>query len=231
MILPKSAPERVILTILILGLLLFLSNVKIGTQVCDGSEGQMTIDPDGFVATYLIAKCKADANSMEGWEDYTSEINKLHFGDKLKAEVYSNPAFHKEFKAVKTHITTYNPEVGQTDSTPCIAGGTGYNLCEMAAAGIRTIALSQELIDWSSIGKNAPYSKGDVVRLYSDNPQCNGEFVVADAMNIRYRNRGDIFCPTRACNTSCEAVIVPHVQPNPKLQWQANNSIFGSSRP
>ena len=99
--------------------------------------------------------------------------------------------------------------MGQTDSTPCIAGGTGYNLCDMADEGIRTIALSQELIDWSIYGENAPFSKGDKVELVSADIdwRCNGEFIVSDAMNARYRHRGDIFMMNRGDNISCVADI------------------------
>jgi len=32
---------------------------------------------------------KALSEPMAGWEDYTSEISQLHFGDKLKAQIYS----------------------------------------------------------------------------------------------------------------------------------------------
>jgi len=79
----------------------------------------------------------------------------------------------------------------------------------MANEDIRTIALSQELIDWSTIGQNAPFEKGDKVLLKSEDGdwRCNGEFIVADAMNIRYRNRGDIFMMNRSDNTSCTADI------------------------
>lgn len=109
------------------------------------------------------------------------------------------------------YFTSYNPEVGQTDSTPCIAGGTGFNLCEMYGQGIRTIALSQELVKWAIAGKNPPFGKGDRVILkstdYPDDPRCNGEFIVADSMNIRFRNRGDIFFMERKDNLSCHADV------------------------
>lgn len=108
-------------------------------------------------------------------------------------------------------FTSYNAERAQTDSTPCIAGGTGYNVCEMAREGKRVIALSQELIQWSAIGKNGPFKKGDVVTLKSSNypndPRCNGEFIVGDAMNIRFRQRGDIFMLDRKDNISCRADV------------------------
>lgn len=81
----------------------------------------------------------------------------------------------------------------------------------MAKEGLRPIALSQELIDWSLYGHNAPFSKGDKVWLEStdfpDDPRCNGEFVISDAMNARFRDRGDIFFMSRADNISCTANV------------------------
>lgn len=108
-------------------------------------------------------------------------------------------------------FTSYNPEAGQTDGTPCIAGGTGFDLCEMAQNGQRPIAFSQELIQWSMYGKNGPFEAGDIVRLEStdfpDDARCNGEFIVSDAMNARFTHRGDLFFMTRAENTSCTANV------------------------
>lgn len=108
-------------------------------------------------------------------------------------------------------FTSYNPEAGQTDSTPCIAGGTGYNLCTMAESGERPIAFSQELVQWSIWGENGIFEAGDTVKLVStdfpDDPRCNGEFIVSDAMNARFEHRGDIFFQSRDQNTSCTADV------------------------
>lgn len=114
-------------------------------------------------------------------------------------------------KLVDVKVTSYNPEAGQTDSTPCIAGGTGFNLCEMAAAGQRTIAVSQDLAGWSSYAQDYALDAGEKIWLESidfpDDPRCNGEFIVSDAMNARYTNRADLFFLDRADNTSCTATI------------------------
>ena len=118
-------------------------------------------------------------------------------------------------------FTSYNPVPEQTDATPCIAGGTGMNLCDMAKDGIRTIALSQELTAWSKLGqarKRINCGKGCVTieggqrvilksTNYPDDSRCNGQFLVADAMNLRYRKRGDIFMLDRADNVSCRADV------------------------
>ncbi len=115
-------------------------------------------------------------------------------------------------------FTTYNPEVGQTDSTPCVAGGTGMNVCEMADSGERPIALSQELVAWSTLGKIRKgldcgegcltFEAGDKIILESDSDwRCNGTFTVSDTMNKRFRKRGDIFMSDRKDNTSCTANV------------------------
>lgn len=115
--------------------------------------------------------------------------------------------------ATNIKITSYNPERGQTDSTPCKAGGTGYDICEISKRGLRPIALSQEMAAWSTVAnKQGPhFNPGDVITLKStdqpQDPRCNGEFIVADAMNIRYRKSADLFMPTRASNTSCSAHV------------------------
>ena len=102
-------------------------------------------------------------------------------------------------------FTSYNPEVGQTDSTPCVAGGTQANICELSSK-IRPIALSQDLVAWTGRGK---IKAGTVVTLKSelDDPRCNGDFVVLDSMNVRYNWRGDIFMMERKDNISCHADV------------------------
>ena len=113
---------------------------------------------------------------------------------------------------IEVQVTSYNPEVNQTDSTPCIAGGTGYDLCGMANVGERPIALSQELIEWGNVpGKSKPFGKGDNLCMTSldfpTDPRCNGRFIVSDAMNIRWRKKADIFFMSRKDNISCKAII------------------------
>jgi len=108
-------------------------------------------------------------------------------------------------------FTSYNPVEGQTDATPCIAEGTGMNICEMAGEFQRPIAFSQDLIDWS-YQKGHPLSAGMIVNLESttapDDIRCNGEFIVADAMNVRYTKRGDVFFMNESDNFgSCRANV------------------------
>jgi len=95
-------------------------------------------------------------------------------------------------------VTSYNAEIGQTDSSPC-TGASGRNLCVAAHEGDRTIALSRDLLK--------TFRWHDKVRLVSDNPACNGLFSVEDALNKRFTKRADLFFLTRSQNTSCSASI------------------------
>ena len=165
----------------------------------------MTINPDGFVAKYLIARCAEASYTIEPViEDYSCSIGKecLEFGKTLTEALNASQDVLWKIPP-KTFFTSYNPEVGQTDNSPCI-GASGVDQCKLAKTGVRMIALSQDMVgraEWKE------YHYGETVRLYSDNEQCNGEFLVVDTMNKRYTNRGDIFCMDRSCNTSCWATI------------------------
>jgi len=74
--------------------------------------------------------------------------------------------------------------------------------------GLRPIALSQEYLSWSYLkGQIKPYQKVILEQTDGNDPRCNGEFQVVDALNKRYRNRGDLFFMSRKDNISCTANI------------------------
>jgi hypothetical protein len=105
---------------------------------------------------------------------------------------------------VTVFFTSYNPTVGQCDDSPCI-GAAGVDLCQLARDGGRSIALSQELVGRLP---SKPFHYGDKVKLTSNGDwRCNGEFVVLDTMNARFRKRGDLFFMDRHDNTSCTATV------------------------
>lgn len=54
----RIATDRLWGAILVTGILIFFSSIKIGTEVCDGSSGEMNINPNGFVAEHLIYRCE-----------------------------------------------------------------------------------------------------------------------------------------------------------------------------
>jgi hypothetical protein len=123
-------------------------------------------------------------------------------------------------------MTSYNAEVWQTDSTPCIAWWTWVNICDAEKEWRRIIALSQELTAWSMIWRERvkmdcwreciTFQPRENVRLEQTqasideqwyNPRCNWTFEVSDAMNVRYRKRWDLFFSDRAMNTSCDVLL------------------------
>lgn len=149
---------------------------------------------------------------LSEYTNYESDKHKRGVFTKPKTQVASSVSNGQTIFTV----TSYNAEEGQTDSTPCIAGGTGYNICDMAKEGKRVLALSQEWIDWSiSVdSRSDAFKKGDVVVMKTiegtaghGDWRCNGEFIVGDAMNARYRDRADIFFLDRANNISCTATL------------------------
>lgn len=103
-------------------------------------------------------------------------------------------------KSSTIKATSYNPEQGQTDSTPCISG-SGKDICELAKQGIRTIALSRDLL------RKYPYGTKITINSELDDSRCKGEFLVADTMNARYTNRADLFFMERKDNVSCLITI------------------------
>ena len=68
------------------------------------------------------------------------------------------------------------------------------------------MALSQELVGRTG---SKPFTYGDRVKLRGEinDPRCNGEFIVMDTMNKRFKNRGDIFMMNRKDNISCTATV------------------------
>lgn len=79
----------------------------------------------------------------------------------------------------------------------------------MAKDGKRVLALSQEFLNWAPAfrGPIKAYQKVRLEQIGGDDPRCNGEFLVVDAMNVRYRNRGDLFFLSRKDNISCKATL------------------------
>jgi len=97
-------------------------------------------------------------------------------------------------------VTVYNPVAGQTDSTPCLAGGV--NICKKHNSGVRVLALSQDLCGWNGCGsswyKKGGIMKGQKVKLIHEDKFVSGVYEVQDAMNERFTKKADIFDPHRS---------------------------------
>ena len=160
----------------------------------------VTSEPEMVMEKLTDLICENHWNNSYGIAPLTAKGTHLHCTDKWWA---------KDIISKKDiFFTTYNAESGQTDSTPCVAGGTGMNICERAWSGHRVIALSQDLVTWTGRGLVKPGQSVTLVSTdYPDDPRCNGEFEVWDSMNVRYTDRGDIFMEHRGNNTSCHANV------------------------
>lgn len=111
---------------------------------------------------------------------------------------------------VEIVITAYNPEVGQTDGSPCIGAGL-KDLCHLAKTE-RIAALSQDLVGRAAWKQ---FTYGDYVYLKGYLPACTGVFRVEDTMNKRFTNRGDIFLMDRSQNFGkCTEATVQKLQYN-----------------
>ena len=99
---------------------------------------------------------------------------------------------------IKVRVTSYNPEVAQNDSSPCI-GANGTDVCKLAKSGVKLIAVSRDL------RKKFPY--GTMARVESDNPSIAGCYQVEDTMNARFTKRIDLFFLTRKENKGGYAFI------------------------
>ncbi|RLI72263.1 MAG: hypothetical protein DRP02_02295 [Candidatus Gerdarchaeota archaeon] len=138
--------------------------------------------------------------------DTQNYISNLQNGN-LEIFVEVRSTVEVEIEQDEVHVTSYNPEERQTDSSPCFGAG-GQNLCELYKKGVRPIALSQDLVAW--VG--GTYRLGEKITLEStdfpNDRRCNGEFVVLDTMNKRWKKRADIFFADPAMNLSCNAKII-----------------------
>jgi len=79
------------------------------------------------------------------------------------------------------YATAYTSTRSQTDSTPCIAA-SGANICKMHKRGIRTIAVSRNLLK--------RYPLGSRVKIE------NKTYIVEDTMNKKWLDRIDIYLGT-----------------------------------
>ena len=111
---------------------------------------------------------------------------------------------------VSVSITPYNPEVAQTDSSPCY-GASGKNLCELSKTE-RIAALSQDLVGRAEWKK---FRYGDLVYMKGRVAGCTGVFRVEDTMNARFTNYGDVFLMDRKDNFgTCVSATVQKLRYN-----------------
>lgn len=85
-------------------------------------------------------------------------------------------------------VTKYNPVVGQCDADPLItADGSFIDTLKLKNGDLKWIAISRDL--------RSDFNYGDTVIIYSDCGEIDGEYVVHDTMNARWKSRIDILSP------------------------------------
>ena len=198
------------------------ASVAYGVSLLPTDREQKFIELGRFEQTKVELHSEANRlrEQIRGIEDTISMLGERYTEADAEITILRNELFTPERPTPKSGggidatnymlFTTYNPEPGQTDSTPCI-GASGDDQCELATNhGARIIALSQDMV--SHFGDKR-FKYRDRVRLEqhpeeSPNDLCNGEYEVLDTMNARFTNRGDIFVMDRSMNTSCRARII-----------------------
>lgn len=104
--------------------------------------------------------------------------------------------------SVKVKATYYNPDKGQTDSSPFITA-CNYRIDPDDPDKHRYVALSRDLIrptEWhseeSGYNPDAPFAFGDTI-FVEGSEVFDGFWIVADSMNKRYENRIDFLVDDR----------------------------------
>lgn len=175
----------------------------------------LTSVPSAAVAQSEQDDRKARIEELQNeWKEKESDQTKLHHEAEAHRRALCNLG-EMDFckfvgEPVSISVTPYNPEVGQTDASPCV-GASGKDLCHLAKTE-RIAALSQDLV-----GRAAwkPFHYGDLVYITGRVAGCTGVFRVEDTMNARYSNYGDIFLMDRADNFgTCVAATVQKLKYN-----------------
>lgn len=123
---------------------------------------------------------------------------------KVYAEKVSEDTYYEGIDSVSLIRTTYyNATVDQCDTEPFVtADGSKINIKELDQGELKWVALSQDLIkDEYKAGLypglfNGKFSFGDTIHVYSEiDCTMNGDYVVRDVMNSRYRKSMDFLLP------------------------------------
>ena len=86
-------------------------------------------------------------------------------------------------------LTVYNPVKRQCDKTPLItASNARIDVARLKSRQLRWIALSRNLLKrWKGA-----FQYGDTVNITTGDPEIDGEWIIQDTLNKRYKNAGDL---------------------------------------
>lgn len=95
---------------------------------------------------------------------------------------------YKLFKFINIVGTVYNPTANQCDNTPLItADNSKINLKKLKKGKLRWVALSRNYLKrWGG-----EFNYGDTIYVVSTDKSIEGEWVIHDTMNKRYKNNID----------------------------------------
>jgi len=91
-------------------------------------------------------------------------------------------------------VTVYNPSKTQCDSDPFVtASNQRINADKLRKGTIRWMAMSRDMLKrWGG-----QFHFGDTVMLQSGDNSIDGQWIIQDTMNKRYKNRGDLLFDER----------------------------------
>lgn len=91
-------------------------------------------------------------------------------------------------------LTIYNPSLEQCDGDPFItASNMRINPVKLHQGSIRWMALSRNMLKrWGG-----HFDYGDTVIVHAGDPAIDGEWIIQDTMNKRFKNRGDLLFDSR----------------------------------
>jgi 3D (Asp-Asp-Asp) domain-containing protein len=105
------------------------------------------------------------------------------------------------YDVIEVTATTYSPSVKETDSTPLVTA-SGFKINPKNPKRHRIIAVSRDL--------KKKYKFGTKVKV-SGAGKYNGEYVVRDVMNKRYKKRIDILIGSKDKQTKISKVKIRRV--------------------
>lgn len=102
------------------------------------------------------------------------------------------PNSSADLRQINVVATSYNPQAGQTDNSPCKAAG-GHDICQIAREGGKVIAVSRDLRQYFLNKKGSYYQYPAQVYVESQTEGVTGCYWIYDTMNARFTKRIDLF--------------------------------------
>ncbi|WP_400193174.1 hypothetical protein [Hymenobacter sp. B81] len=126
----------------------------------------------------------------------------------------------RKLPTYRVTATVYMAETHQTDAEPLITADNS-RIPPNASSKTRWIALSRDLLErWGG-----PFAYGDSVRVHGISPQLDGNYIIHDTMNRRFKRGIDLLVGQHEDHygrwSNVRITPVPAPQPTPAPQWQA----------